>query len=135
MKKTHNLALRIVGHRLFLPPYFPSRDPRFFYLVFVSFYRVLISSSVVARSVLLSSGSFSRETGGGWNRFVISRPRLKSFIRPTVKRDIRGIIRCLSCFLPSSTESEVSAPRSKEFPMLHLLALVLIYRWIIVYRV
>lgn len=41
------------------------------------------------------------------DRFVISRPRLKSFTRPTVKRDIRGIIRCLSCFLPSSnTESE-----------------------------
>lgn len=40
------------------------------------------------------------------DRFVISRPRLKSFTRPTVKRDIRGIIRCLSCFLPSNTESE-----------------------------
>ena len=35
---------------------------------------------------------------GTVNRFVISRPRLKSFGLPTVKRDSRGIIRCLSCF-------------------------------------
>lgn len=111
----------------FLPPSLSW----FFYLVENAFWL----------AVLLQLGRFfrfffpgNRAVDGTVDRFVISRPRLKSFTRPTVKRDIRGIIRCLSCFLPSNTESEVSAPRSKEFPVLSLLALVLIYRWIIVDR-
>lgn len=65
-KKTHNLALRIVGRRTtdcsfhFLPPSLP-------FLVFLPCRkRVLISSSVAARTVLPLL--FPGKPGGGWNR-------------------------------------------------------------------